>query len=304
MTEREHRPGPFRRLGIVADIHHGVDEVTKKGTAALTLLEQALDAAKAAAVDAVIDLGDRISDASPAKDVELASDVGKVFVRAGLVRHHVCGNHDRACLDAGDNALALQADTGSRVREVAVLRIILWQPEVRTSASIGPRLGAGDLAWLVATLGASDRPTLLFSHVPLSGQSMIGNFWFENNPGHAAYSEQTDIRAALADAPCPLAAFAGHVHWNSLTMVDGVAHVTLQSLSETSATFPKPAGSFGLIESVQEGLRWIVSGRDPFAATLPWIPRRLYRLKPLPPFVTMLADPIAALRAEAESSQI
>jgi Icc protein len=292
------------KLGVVADIHHGADEVTKKGTAALALLEQVLAAAKSAAVDAVIDLGDRISDVSPAIDDVLAGDVGLVFGRSGLVRHHICGNHDRACLTAAANAAALQAETGSRVHEIAGLRLILWQPEVRSSAVAGPRLGTADLAWLVDALAASDSPTLLFSHVPLSGQSMTGNFWFENNPGHAAYPEQAQIRAALAEAACPLVAFAGHVHWNSLTIVDGVAHVTLQSLSETSATFPHPAGAFGLIEIGQEALRWPVSGRDPCAAELPWPPRRRFKLRPLPPFATMRGDPIATLRAEIENGRL
>ena len=44
-------------------------------------------------------------------------------------------------------------------------------------------------------MNADDRPTLLVSHVPLSGHAQTGNYYFERNPGHATYAEIADIRA-------------------------------------------------------------------------------------------------------------
>lgn len=134
-------------------------------------------------------------------------------------------------------------------------------------------------------LGADDRPTLLFSHVPLSGQSSLGNAWFENNPDHATYrGELTAIRTVLRDAPGRIAAFSGHVHWNSLTVVDGTPHLTLQSLSETFTTAGRPSGCSAILAIGDELLTWSVGGLDALQVTLPWPTRKSAWNAPLPPF--------------------
>ena len=230
----------------------------------------------------MVDLGDRISDVNAIEDRERARAVGVVFGRTRLRRLHLCGNHDRAFLSAADNAAALGVEIGSRVVEIAGVRLILWQPDVRTTPRQGPRLAPDDLEWLAASLVASPTPTLLFSHVPLSGQSMTGNYWFERNPTSAVYAQQPEIRKVLASCPGPFAAFAGHVHWNSVTAVDAIPHFTLQSLTETFTTSPDPAGSFAMLELADATLRWAVHGHDPMAVTLAFPPQRRRWIEPLP----------------------
>jgi 3',5'-cyclic-AMP phosphodiesterase len=271
---------PALKLAAVADIHLGQDTETKKGTDALELLGEFLHAAEAAGADAVIDLGDRISDLGPAEDFELACRVGAEFGRTSLKRFHLCGNHDRAFLSGADNAAALGSETGNRVVELAGIRLVLWQPNVRLSPGQGPSLSPGDLDWLETNLTASTEPTLLFSHVPLSGQSMTGNYWFECNPSGAAYAQQPQIRQVLARSPGAVAAIAGHVHWNSVTIVDAIPHFTLQSLTETFTTFPEPAGSFALLELTDAALHWTVHKRDPFDVTLAFPRERRHWLAP------------------------
>src|SRR5262245_20442430 len=67
------------RLCLVTDIHHGQDSFTKKGTAALDLLADFAAFANDARPHAVIDLGDRISDADAATDARLEREVADVF---------------------------------------------------------------------------------------------------------------------------------------------------------------------------------------------------------------------------------
>ncbi len=45
------------RLALIADIHHGPDQGTKMGAAALPLMQDVLPELKAANADAVIELG-------------------------------------------------------------------------------------------------------------------------------------------------------------------------------------------------------------------------------------------------------
>lgn len=275
------------RIAVVADIHHGRDTVTKRGTAALGLLDAFVDAVNAGSFDAVVDLGDRISDETAERDVVLQREVARSFLRLGnKPRHHVIGNHDLALLSEDENAGLLDAPMHTRTAIVGDHRLVFWQPDVRVTAERGFHLQEGDLAALEALLNADDRPTLLISHVPLSGHAQTGNYYFERNPAHAAYAENAEIRGVLAAAPCPLIALAGHVHWNTLTMVDGIAHLTLQSLTETFTT-GEPAGSTAVIEIDGDDFRWTVGGLDRVSITLPWLKAKPQWRPPLKAFSEM-----------------
>ena len=282
------------RIAVVADIHHGRDTLTKRGTAALPLLDRFIDEVNGASFDAVIDLGDRISDETAERDLELQRAVATSFRRLGnKPRHHLIGNHDFAFMSADDNAAILDAPLGTRAAIVGDIRLAFWQPDVSLTAERGLHLGEGDLAALDKLLNADDRPTLLVTHVPLSGHAQTGNYYFERNPGHATYAESDDIRGVIARARCPLIAFAGHVHWNTLTIVDGVPHLTQQSLTETFTT-GEPSGSTGVIEIDGDDFRWTVAGLDRIAITLPWPKTRAQWRAPLRAFSGMKESRSAA----------
>jgi 3',5'-cyclic-AMP phosphodiesterase len=271
------------RLAIVADIHHGRDSLTKKGSAALPLLDQFIAQANAGSFDAVIELGDRISDQDPETDRRLQRAVAERFARLAVPRHHVVGNHDRAKLSMRENTALLDAPMESRSVAIGGVRIVFWQPDVSLTPARGFHLADGDLQHLEMLLGDDDRPTVLVSHVPLSGHAQTGNYYFEKNPGHATYAEIGAIRRAIAAAPSPVVAIAGHVHWNTLTTVDGTPHLTLQSLTETFTT-GMPSGCTAVLEIDRDVLRWSVTGRDPFTASLPWRDRKPQWMSPLDQF--------------------
>lgn len=279
------------RLAVVADIHHGADTYTKRGSAALPLLETFVDRANGSGVDAVIDLGDRISDESVERDLELARDVAARFQALRVPRHHVSGNHDHGLLTPAQNEAILDAPTGTRAVTLGALRLAFWQPDVMLTDARGFHLAPGDLDALRALLAADDRPTLLVSHVPLSGHAQAGNYYFENNYGHSTYaSDLGDIRRALAEAPGPLVVLSGHVHWNSLNVLDGVPHLTLQSLIETFTT-GEPSNAVAWIAIEDDRLTLAVDGREPWRLTLPWHRTKPRWRSPLPCFSTRLAKP-------------
>jgi hypothetical protein len=282
------------RIAVVADIHHGRDTFTKRGSAALPLLDKFVADVNGASFDAVIDLGDRISDETAERDTELQREVANGFRKLGnKPRHHVIGNHDFAFMSGDDNAAILDAPLGTRAAVIGDIRVAFWQPDVSITVERGLHLQEGDLAALEKLLNADDRPTLLVSHVPLSGHAQTGNYYFERNPGHATYAEAAEIREVIARAPCPLIALAGHVHWNTLTVVDGIPHLTLQSLTETFTT-GEPAGSTGTIEIDGDDFRWTVAGLDRVAMTLPWPKARPQWRAPLRAFSEMKESRAAA----------
>jgi hypothetical protein len=273
------------RIAVIGDIHHGQDTPTKRGSMALPLLEQFVAEVNSGRFDAVIDLGDRISDEDPERDRLLQSDVATCFAKLVPPHHHVSGNHDVALLSLADNEAILDRPSGSRALSIGDVRCVFWQPDVRLTRERGFRLSAGDLEELVRLLGQDDRPTLLVSHVPLSGHAQTGNYYFEANPSHAAYAETDAIRAAIAEAPCPIVALAGHVHWNTLTTVDGTSHLTLQSLTETFIS-GAPAEAAGILDIEEGWLRWTVTGREPLSVTLPWPKTKTRWRAPLARFAT------------------
>ena len=252
------------RLAFVTDIHHGRDTATKKGSAALGLLDEFRRFATEAKADAVIDMGDRISDVGREQDLALERDVAGAFAALALPRFHILGNHDRDYLTVADNEAIFGQDLAHRSIDLGSWRIALWQADTRIRRPGGFVFSEIDATWLATTVATADRPLLVVSHVPISGHSQIGNYYFERNPESATYPQAARLRQILSLAKVPVAWISGHVHWNTATKVDGIPHLTLQSLTETYTTAGEAAGSFGLLE-LSERIDWQVVGKDPFA---------------------------------------
>ena len=273
------------RLCLVADIHHGQDSFTKKGGAALPLLEEFTRFANDARPDAVIDLGDRISDVDAETDRRLEREVADGFRALQAPVFHICGNHDRDHLSVADNEEILGQDLSHRTVEMGAWTLVLWRADTRIHRPGGFRLTEHDLSWLAEVVRSARRPLAVFSHVPLSGHSQIGNYYFERNPDSSTYPDGGAARARriLAEARVPVTCFAGHVHWNTVTEVNGQPHFTLQSLTESFTTSPEPAGAYGLVE-FSETIDWRVFGHDTFSARLSTVETVKRWVDPLPPF--------------------
>ncbi|ARE39041.1 hypothetical protein RGUI_0900 [Rhodovulum sp. P5] len=272
------------RIAIVADIHHGAPSLTKRGDQALPLLDGFADFVAAEAPDLVLDLGDRISDMDRDTDLRLAREVADALKAVKAPIHHVCGNHDRDNMTVAENAEILGQDLVSKVIDAGGWRIALWRAEAkitRTEAYRGFDLPEADLLWLAHVAASTDRPLLVVSHVPVSGHAQTGNYYFQRSPQYATYPQAERARAALATARHPVVCLAGHVHWNTITQVDGVIHLTQQSLTESFTTQGEPAAAWGMLE-LGADIHWQVHGRDPFELRM--TPRPARWTPPLAPF--------------------
>lgn len=259
------------RLAVVADIHHGTPSATKRGDAALGLLADFARFAADQGATHVLDLGDRISDVDAQTDRRLEAEVAEAFRAVRAPVWHICGNHDRDHLSVAENEEILGQSLGHEVHDLRGWRIALWRADSRIrrgDEGHGFVLTEADLLWLSRTAQAADRPLLVISHVPVSGHSQIGNYYFQNNPASSVYPMADRARAALAQARVPVVCLAGHVHWNTVTTVDGIAHLTQQSLTESFTTQGAPAGAMGLLELDEGRVHWQVAGLDPFSVTL------------------------------------
>ena len=272
------------RLCIVTDIHHGKDNFTKKGTSALRLLEEFKGFVDRTKPDVVIDMGDRISDCDKETDKRLEQDVAEIFAGMNTPRFHICGNHDRDYLSVDENAAILGQDLSSTAVDIGDWTLVIWRADAKIHRPGGFILPEADLLWLAGVVRNATRPLAIFSHVPVSGHSQAGNYYFQRNPEASTYPAGAErVRAILAGARVPVACFAGHVHWNTMTMVNGQPHFTLQSLTETFTTHPEPAGSYALLE-LSDRIDWTVFGKDSMRVSLDAAETARHWIEPLPPF--------------------
>lgn len=271
------------RLAFVADIHHGENSFTKMGSQALPLMAEFRRFVAETKPDAVIDLGDRISDRDAATDLQLEQEVAEAFAPIAAPRFHLCGNHDRDHLSVAENEAILGLPLGHRTVDLGDWRLVFWAADSKIQRPGGFTLREADLLWLAATVSAADRPLAVISHVPVSGHAQTGNYYFERNPELSTYPGAERARAVLRQARVPVVCLSGHVHWNTLTTVDGIPHLTLQSLTESFTTMPEPAGAWALLE-LDDSIAWTVFGKDPFAVRLAASETSRRWMTPLQPF--------------------
>ncbi|WP_117195812.1 metallophosphoesterase family protein [Rhizobium terrae] len=281
------------RVALIADIHHGTDKFTKKGSTALALMEEFRRFVAEANPDAVIDLGDRISDVDRETDLRLEREIAEAFRPIVRPVYHICGNHDRNWLSVAENEEIFGQPLGHRTIDLGGWRIVLWSADtlVRTD---GFKLSEGDFIWLAGVVRSADRPLAIMSHVPVSGHAQESNYYFERNPQFSCYPNADRVRALLRAATIPVVWFSGHVHWNTVTMVDGIPHVTVQSLTETFTCHPEPAGTWGLLE-LDDKVTWEAFGRDPFRFGIDAAATARRWVAPLPSFLD-----VPEIRSEVE----
>ncbi len=273
------------RVAIVADIHHGAPSHTKRGDAALPLMERFAAFVAQEKPDLVLDLGDRISDIDRETDLGLEREVAEAFARIDAPVHHICGNHDRDYLAVEENEEIFGTPLVNELLDLGDWQLALWRADAKITRDDdyrGFKLPEEDLLWLSRLIQAAEKPTLVASHVPVSGHSQIGNYYFQRNPEIALYPESERARSALAQARVPVVCLSGHVHWNTLTQVDGITHLTQQSLTESFTTQGAPAEAWGLM-TLSDSVDWQVFGKDPFQARV--TPQAGRWTPPLQPFV-------------------
>lgn len=272
------------RIAIVADIHHGAPSHTKRGDRALDLMARFTDWVNAEQPDMVLDLGDRISDIDEETDLRLEREISQAFSAITVPVHHICGNHDRDHLTVAQNEEILGQSLQSEVLDAGTWQIALWRADAKIERGPerrGFNLPEADLLWLSRTIQSAEKPMLIASHVPVSGHAQIGNYYFQRNAQFSRYPESERVREVLAHVRVPLVCLAGHVHWNTVTTVDGIPHLTQQSLTESFTTQGAPAEAWGLL-TLTDTAHWQVFGKDPFEARVTpqtgrWVP-------PLKPF--------------------
>ena len=264
------------KISIITDIHHGKRSLTCPDLRdpewpVLSAVESFVERAVAERADAILELGDRIADFDRDSDHRHASELASVFRRFRGERVHVLGNHDAVNLSAADNEAIFESPVQSRVVDLGTVRLVVWQPSVAFDYEQGSFPPASShLDWLLEALLADDRPAIVATHVSLAGRAQTGNYYHHHAPGYSTYPDHAVIRAAVEKTGRVAVWLAGHSHWNTVTTIAGIQHITIQSLTERYTTYPRTAGAYADLTVDRGHFTLDVYGNDPFHLRLPF----------------------------------
>jgi 3',5'-cyclic-AMP phosphodiesterase len=259
------------KLAIITDIHHGPASHNKAvGWDGLARLAEIVDGFNQAGADVLVDLGDHISDSGHDADIEHMRAVADVLAQFRGRRLHLLGNHDVVNLAAVESAKIFGQSGDQQVLDFDTFRLIGWQPGVAFDEATGFAPAGHHLQWLLDTLDADPRPAIVATHVPISGHSQIGNFYFEATPHRSTYPDAGTIREAIEANGRVAMWLSGHVHWNTLNNIGNIWHLTTQSFSERFTTMPEPAAAHALLTIEGDTAEFEVFGNDPVYARLPF----------------------------------
>jgi hypothetical protein len=267
------------KIAIVSDIHYGPDRYSKKGDKALVLLERLVKKVNSLDVSLVVDLGDRISNTDPDADRNRLVKVAEMFQALDRERHHLVGNHDVVHLTTAEQETILDRSLKHHSLDKNGWHVVFWNASCVLHEGQGFRLETQDLDWLAADLAAAELPSVIFTHMPVVAGSMAGNYYFERRYAMGEQHRNASLaRDVIEKSEKVLAVISGHVHWNQLHFMDGIPHISVQSLSETFTTHPHAAGAWALL-TLGDTLEFEVFGREPVLYRMPikqmthhWLP--------------------------------
>jgi Icc protein len=239
------------KLGIVGDIHWGPDTESMRGSSAPAMLETFAAAMREFRPDAIVDLGDRITDVSAAEDRERTTWVRRQLLALGIPVFHVLGNHDVAHVAKTELGDALGKHGPYECGRLDGVRVVVLDSQDPTIEGVGGSIGTVQQRWLAETLAEGTLPALVFCHHPLDEQNLEGHWYFAEHPAHALVREREVTREILSRSGRVMAVFSGHMHWTRSMTVDRIPYVTLGSLVDAGFTGGQPAGTFACV-TVQE----------------------------------------------------
>ena len=246
------------RLAIITDLHYGRDTGNVKGPLALEILEEFVTAAHDFEPDAVLELGDRLTDENPELDRARLLELARVFKRLPYPRHHISGNHD--LLPRADQEAILEVNLGNHALEIGGWRLLFLDT---FNGTTGGEVAPHTLGWLEAELNRSALPVVVFSHQPLHGEWLRGNPYFETDfRDHACPVGSAGARAIIEESGKVRLCVSGHAHWSDHRIVNSVPYITLLSATESHWTAPLPSRAYAFL-SLSDEIRLEVRGLQP-----------------------------------------
>ena len=268
-------------LGIISDVHLGPNaffrtHLRKMGDEASGLtaafVEEMNDELRP---DLVLNLGDVVQDVDLETDLANYAHVLDILDGLTMPIYPVVGNHDLICMEPDHileswrryEHLEGQPTLGEGHLYYAFHQggwdFVVLHSRERTKNYVWMDLA--QIKWLERTLEAARGPVVVVVHHPLAEQDCSGNLWFEDHPHLALVREGPHIRRLLAQSGKVKLVLNGHMHFNRVTVHQGIPYVTVQSLIEnvTGGAEGKACEARSVLRLSEHGAELEVRGLDP-----------------------------------------
>ena len=236
------------RIGVITDIHYGLDAGAKLGSKAPQLMEAFRKAAAKYKPNFIVDMGDRVSSRNPESDRHHMESLMQHFNRLAIPTYHVAGNHDIHHLSREENLRITGKSAESYSFDQDGYHFVIWNPYV-TREGMDLRVRGSDMDWLKDDLAKNPNPTIVFSHAPL---------YDEKNPETNPYSkitirfhhaEAARIRKIMEESGNVRLCMNGHLHRNHHEEINGIHYIAQQSLVQTyKKQYRVPARAWSWVE--------------------------------------------------------
>jgi predicted phosphodiesterase len=250
------KPGMKLKIGLLTDIHAGLDNDYIKGSIALRLFHEALDAVLQENPALLVELGDRTNDDSLEIRRSNVAALGKRFSSLSIPRHHLLGNHDFLPRAEQEQRLDTQL-TNHSVNVEGWQLIFLYT----FNGTVEGGLNEADLGWLEQTLTSNTSPAVVFTHQPLDGVPTKGNILFDPIPHYLTPTGSERARAIMEASGKVMLAVNGHTHWNHLEVVNGISYLSLTAVTPLVQS-REQTGSYSILTLSERSIHVRVHGRE------------------------------------------
>jgi predicted phosphodiesterase len=254
-------------LRIISDIHIGEDRGDRAASKGMPIVEKIVEQTNKDKPDAFVDLGDRVMQTSFEEDGKNLTTLSKIFNKLSVPRLHSIGNHDECFMTRNHNRRALDLPKDkSYTQSIGSYTLVMWNPNVKIDRE-GCSLSYEDARWLEETLAMSDKPCIVFTHVPLDDDAIYNP---KNNAEHlkpyfAHYPQNPFVRRIMEEAGNVVACFAGHRHVHRHNETNGIHYITVDCFSRRQKDNPsEPIGAYADLKIDENGqVSYELHGAEP-----------------------------------------
>ena len=246
------------RAAVITDVHYGRDHRHKLGSKAPRMMETFIKAANDSGVDAIIDLGDRVTGKDAETDREHMISYRDHFNKAAAPFFSVLGNHDLKNLSPQDNKAIMGHPDTSYTRDMGGYHLVFWNPEGKVTKR-GLELEPSGIEWLRQDLKKNKKPVILFTHVPLDNLGQEGH---EGISKRFFWTQGSRVRKVLEEAGNVVLVMSGHRHKNRHREINGIHYITQQSFTnQWKEHYRVPARAYTLLEATEDKLTVKLKGK-------------------------------------------
>jgi hypothetical protein len=253
------------KFSVITDIHYGFDVGNKLGSKAPRLMEGFIKAVNKYNPDCVVDMGDRISCRNRDTDMGYARQLKEQFNRVAAPVNHLVGNHDAKFMSREDNQDITGSPGTSYSKDYNGYHLVFWNPGVTIQRPDGLTIGDDELQWLKDDLAATDKPAIIFTHVPLDNDAPDLEEemkTFSGVAGRFYYKQGHEVRKVMEEAGNVIMCMAGHRHTKRHREINGIHYITQQSFTSAWNGTRRPMGTFAFVEIEGDKISIALQGRD------------------------------------------